>query len=96
MVSIPKENQEDTAQSPNAPVSLPSRIWTKCYTSDPRVALGKYSPLEKEILVSALKFMHREAPLRAGSYPRGSQRSPNSQQQRQESPKQGSSGLSSE
>uniref|UniRef100_A0A8C0KTE9 Chromosome 10 open reading frame 120 n=1 Tax=Canis lupus dingo TaxID=286419 RepID=A0A8C0KTE9_CANLU len=25
-------------------------IWTKFYKSDPRIALGKYSPLEKEIL----------------------------------------------
>uniref|UniRef100_A0A673T7X1 Chromosome 10 open reading frame 120 n=1 Tax=Suricata suricatta TaxID=37032 RepID=A0A673T7X1_SURSU len=28
----------------------PLRVWTKFYTSDPRIALGKYSPLEKEIL----------------------------------------------
>uniref|UniRef100_A0A8D1K4A2 Chromosome 14 C10orf120 homolog n=1 Tax=Sus scrofa TaxID=9823 RepID=A0A8D1K4A2_PIG len=28
----------------------PLGIWTKFYKSDPRIALGKYSPLEKEIL----------------------------------------------
>uniref|UniRef100_A0A452SEN2 Chromosome 10 open reading frame 120 n=2 Tax=Ursus americanus TaxID=9643 RepID=A0A452SEN2_URSAM len=28
----------------------PLEIWTKFYKSDPRIALGKYSPLEKEIL----------------------------------------------
>ncbi|XP_003816362.1 uncharacterized protein C10orf120 homolog [Pan paniscus] len=28
----------------------PLRIWSKFYRSDPRIALGKYSPLEKEIL----------------------------------------------
>ncbi|XP_003794165.2 uncharacterized protein C10orf120 homolog [Otolemur garnettii] len=29
---------------------FPLGIWTKLCTSDPRIALGKYSPLEKEIL----------------------------------------------
>ncbi|KAM6186270.1 uncharacterized protein C10orf120 homolog [Rhynchocyon petersi] len=24
-------------------------LWTKCYKPDPRIALGKYSPMEKEI-----------------------------------------------
>ncbi|XP_053439500.1 uncharacterized protein C10orf120 homolog [Nycticebus coucang] len=30
--------------------AFPLGIWTKFCTSDPRIALGKYSPLEKEIL----------------------------------------------
>ncbi|KAI5945949.1 hypothetical protein MM560_G60n145 [Manis javanica] len=30
--------------------AVTGRIWTKFYKSDPRIALGKYSPLEKEIL----------------------------------------------
>ena len=34
------------------------------------MALGKYSPLEKEILVSVLTFIHSEALLKAGCYPR--------------------------
>lgn len=44
------------------------RIWTNNYKSDPCIALGKYSPLEKEILVRsyALKFLYKEVPWKAG------------------------------
>uniref|UniRef100_A0A8C0WQM6 Uncharacterized protein n=1 Tax=Castor canadensis TaxID=51338 RepID=A0A8C0WQM6_CASCN len=34
----------------NLCTTSPLGIWTKFYKSDPRIALGKYSPLEKEIL----------------------------------------------
>ncbi|XP_036915472.1 deleted in malignant brain tumors 1 protein-like [Sturnira hondurensis] len=46
----PRGAQEDPPQSSRAPVSLPSRTWIQFCQSDPRMALGKYSPLEKEIL----------------------------------------------
>lgn len=45
----------------NAPASPPSRTWSRSYKPDPRIAFGKYSPLEKEILVSVLKSARRAA-----------------------------------
>uniref|UniRef100_A0A8C9UUH2 Uncharacterized protein n=1 Tax=Spermophilus dauricus TaxID=99837 RepID=A0A8C9UUH2_SPEDA len=47
---LSRENWKVALQGSNASASLPSRIWSKFYKLDPRIAFGKYSPMEKEIL----------------------------------------------
>ncbi|XDA88316.1 hypothetical protein R6Z07F_017984 [Ovis aries] len=43
-------NKESLSSQGDLCPPSPLGIWTKFYKSDPRIALGKYSPLEKEIL----------------------------------------------
>uniref|UniRef100_A0A8B9YN40 Chromosome 10 open reading frame 120 n=1 Tax=Bos mutus grunniens TaxID=30521 RepID=A0A8B9YN40_BOSMU len=43
-------NKESLSSQGDVCPASPLGIWTKFYKSDPRIALGKYSPLEKEIL----------------------------------------------
>ncbi|XP_045147330.1 uncharacterized protein C10orf120 homolog [Echinops telfairi] len=56
-----KKTEEEKSNKKNG------KIWTQFYKPDPRIALGKYSPLEKEILhlggthtISARRFLARK------------------------------------
>ncbi|XP_040092329.1 uncharacterized protein C10orf120 homolog [Oryx dammah] len=49
-ISDPFLNKESLSSQGDLCPASPLGIWTKFYKSDPRIALGKYSPLEKEIL----------------------------------------------
>ncbi|XP_007935101.1 uncharacterized protein C10orf120 homolog [Orycteropus afer afer] len=58
-----QNNRDPFCQDDLSPASQ-LEIWTKFYKSDPRIALGKYSPLEKEVLrlggvhtIAARKFL---------------------------------------
>ncbi|OWK07783.1 hypothetical protein Celaphus_00008758 [Cervus elaphus hippelaphus] len=50
--------------------AAPLGIWTKFYKSDPRIALGKYSPLEKEILQEEEQKMLNELQTLSSDYKR--------------------------
>ncbi|MEJ1273750.1 hypothetical protein NN561_004621 [Cricetulus griseus] len=55
-ISHPSIAQDFPYHKEDLCTATPLGIWTAFYKSDPRIALGKYSPMEQKIQVSAPKF----------------------------------------